>query len=77
MSNKREVEVTVNKHGRNWINHERPPYCPECDGKSIKHSISIIHSGKEKKYVAECLCLDCGCEFTLVRIEVEEDETDK
>ena len=76
MTNKREVEVTVKKHGRNWINHERPPYCPECDGKSIKHSINIVLSGNEKTYVAECLCLDCGCEFTLVRIEVN-DETDK
>ncbi len=76
MNKKRKVEVTVDKHGRNWINHERPPYCPECDGKNIKHSISIVHSGNEKKYAADCLCLDCGCEFTLVRIE-EDDETDK
>jgi formate dehydrogenase maturation protein FdhE len=72
----RKVKVEVDKHGRNWINHERPPYCPECDGKNIKHSISIIYSGNEKKYAADCLCLDCGCEFTLVRIE-EEDETNK
>ncbi len=77
MTRKKEVEIIIKKHGRNWINHERPPYCPECERKNIKHNITIIHSGNEKKYAAECLCLDCGCEFTLVRIEEDADETNK
>ncbi len=77
MTGKRKVKVKVYSHGRNWINHERPPYCPECDSKTIKHAISIFRSTGKKKYTADCLCLDCGCEFTLVRIEEENDETDQ
>jgi hypothetical protein len=75
---KRKVEVTVEQHGRNWINHERPPYCPECDSKDIKHSTTISQGRNRKMYSAKCLCLVCGCEFILVRTEEENDnEADK
>lgn len=77
MTVKRKVEVEVYNHGCNWINHERPPYCPECDSKTIKHAISIFRSENKKKYTADCLCLDCGCEFTLVRWEEEDNEINK
>ena len=70
---KREVEVTIKQHGRNWINFERPPYCPECNEKNISHSTSVSHSKDIKKYIAECVCLGCGCEFSIARIEKEED----
>lgn len=71
MTGYRKVEVTVKQHGRNWINFERPPYCPECGTKDIRHSISFSRSGDTKKYTAECMCLECGCEFHLVRIEMD------
>lgn len=80
---KRKVEVNVEKHGRNWVNFERPPYCPECESKDIKHSISISRSDSFKTYSAQCVCLHCGCVFTLVRTEEEDkiewvgNETDK
>lgn len=71
MPNKREVEIIIKNHGSNWVNHERPVWCPECESKNIKHSISISRSGDTKNYTAECMCLDCGCEFNLVRMEVD------
>ena len=71
---RREVDVAIKQHGRNWINFERPPYCPECNEKNIKHSISISRADNTKKYVAECMCLECGCEFHLVRIDKDDEE---
>lgn len=69
--------MTITKHGKYWVlgdTEKRKHTCPECQSNNIEWDIlrSSSPNGGNEHYELNSVCKDCGCEWTIERVVVDD-----